>query len=78
MFIWMHGHIMRVPHSQLIVRLLADEVDALYLSLDSALDVCDEGADKVHSSTLPTKFHIYVDSKQSPIYDHVHLADTHS
>ena len=52
-FIWMHDHTMRVPHSQLIFRLLADEVDALYLSLDGALDVCVEGAGKVHSSTLP-------------------------
>ena len=37
-----------------LVRLLADEVDALYLSLDGALDVCVEGAGKVHSSTLPS------------------------
>ena len=49
MFIWMHEHIMRVPYSQLVVRLLADEVDALYLCLDGALDVCVEGAGKVHS-----------------------------
>ena len=52
-FIWIHEHTMRVPHSQLIFRLLADEVDALYLSLDGALDVCVEGAGKVHTSTLP-------------------------
>ena len=53
MFILMHEYIMSVPHSQLIVRLLADEVDALYLCLDGAMDECVEGAGKVHSSTLP-------------------------
>ena len=57
MCIWMHENIMSdIPLStQLtsLARLLTDEADALYLSLDGVMDVCMEGVGKVQSSTLP-------------------------
>ena len=48
-------------HLTSLVRLLADEVDGLYVSLDCALDVYKDGAGKVHSSTLPCmKTNVYI------------------
>ena len=60
-----HGLSPLSTHLTSLVRLLADEVDALYLSLDCAMDVYMEGAGKVHSSTLScmkTKLYINVDT----------------
>ena len=41
-------------HLTSLVRLLADEVDALYVSLDGPMDILKEGAGKVcHRSPIP-------------------------
>ena len=56
MYFWVHEYIMVLlsTHLTSLVRLLADEVDGLYVSLDSPVDICKEGAGKVyHRSPIP-------------------------
>ena len=49
-----HGRSPLPTHLTSLVRLLADEVDGLYISLDGTVDILKEGAGKVyHRSPIP-------------------------